>query len=188
MWVVRGASPPRPGHAGKVDGMTEQNAAPLEPPYQQHLADVLQRAERAIAAAAPMESGHDGAPPLLAKAVSGSVEHLSDELISLSRDIHANPEVGFEEFYAVERVAKLVNSLGHEVETGAYGVETALRARAGEGAPRVAIIAEYDALPGIGHACGHNVICASAVGAFLAIAEHITDLDGAVELIGTPAE
>jgi amidohydrolase len=65
---------------------------------------------------------------------------------------------------------------------------TALRARAGEGRPRVAILAEYDALPEIGHACGHNVIAATAVGAFLAMAEVAGDLAGSVELIGTPAE
>ena len=168
--------------------MCESNPTRPERPYQQYMTDMVQRTERAIAMADPVSSSHAGAPADLTSAVTATAEGLADQLISLSHDIHANPELGFEEFYAVERVAKLVSSLGYEVETGAYGVETALRARAGQGRPRVAIIAEYDALPGIGHACGHNVICATAVGAFLAVAEHVADLDGSVELIGSPAE
>ncbi|MGI8874107.1 MAG: M20 family metallopeptidase [Egibacteraceae bacterium] len=157
-------------------------------PYQRYLADMVSRMQRDVAAAAPLMSAHGGAPPELAHAVTAAVERLAPDLLALSHDVHAHPELGFEEHYAVERVARLLSERGHEVESGAYGVKTALRARAGGGRPRVAILAEYDALPGIGHACGHNVICAAAVGAFLAAAEVIGDLDGSVELIGCPAE
>ncbi len=75
------------------------------------------------------------------------------------------------------------------MERSLGGLATAFRARAGKGSgPRVAILAEYDALPEIGHACGHNLIAAGAVGAFLALSRHAADLGGTVELIGTPAE
>src|SRR5690606_25344275 len=75
-----------------------------------------------------------------------------------------------------------------EVERGAFGLPTAFRASIGNDRPAVAILAEYDALPEIGHGCGHNIICASAVGAFLALSTIADSLPGAVWLIGTPAE
>src|SRR5262249_18713038 len=77
---------------------------------------------------------------------------------------------------------------GVRVERGVGGLPTALRARAGRSGPRVALLAEYDALPHIGHACGHNLIAAAAVGAFVALAPHAGVLGGGVEPIGTPAD
>ena len=162
----------------------ETPASPYGPVLEQLFAEVL----RKTADAEPITSPHAGADGAVRTAVTDAVRRAGDDLVGLSHDIHDHPELGYAEHHAVEAVAQLLRAHGHEVETGAYGVPTALRARAGQGRPTVAILAEYDALPGIGHACGHNVICATAVGAFLAAAEVIGDLDGSVELIGTPAE
>ena len=151
---------------------------------EQLFADVLRKS----AETEPLSSPHAGADAKVRTAISDAVLRRADDLVALSHDIHDHPELGYEEHHAVSTVASLLSQHGHDVETGAYGVATALRARAGTGRPRVAILAEYDALPGIGHACGHNVICSTAVGAYLAVAEVIGDLDGSVELIGTPAE
>lgn len=129
-----------------------------------------------------------GAGPDFVDAISVRVEALSGDLIELSHSIHANPELGFEEHHAAAEVARVVESHGHSVEVGVFGLDTAVRAVAGSGRPRVAILAEYDALPGIGHGCGHNVICAAGVGAFLAAAAMVEQIGGSVELIGTPAE
>ena len=162
----------------------DQPAAPYPGVLERLLTQVAQKA----AQAEPLHSPHTGASPDVVAAVTRAVEQQATDLVALSHDIHEHPELGYAEHHAVDAVAALLGQHDHEVETGAYGVDTALRARAGTGRPRVAILAEYDALPGIGHACGHNVICATAVGAFLAAATVIGDLDGSVELIGTPAE
>lgn len=161
---------------------------PLATPYPGYVERLIGRLVRDVADAPPVTSPHAGAPADLAARVEQAVEELAGELVALSHDVHDHPELGYEEHHAVEAVARLVGVMGHDVEVGAYGLPTALRARAGEGRPRVALLAEYDALPEIGHACGHNVICATAVGAFLAAATVVADLDGSVELIGTPAE
>jgi amidohydrolase len=157
-------------------------------PYAGYLARMTDQLGRSMAAAPEVVSPHSGAPPQHLQAITASVERMRSDILGLSHDIHAHPELCYAEHYSVQAVARTLQAHGHEAEVGAYGVQTALRARAGDGRPRVAILAEYDALPGIGHACGHNVICATAVGAFLAVAELIGDLDGSVELIGCPAE
>jgi amidohydrolase len=157
-------------------------------PYAGYLATMVERMERDIAASAALRSTHEGAPSGLREALAQQVAALAEDVLALSHDIHANPELGFAERHAAAAVGKLLQRHGHDAEVGAYGIETAVRARAGSGRPTVAILAEYDALPGIGHACGHNVICATAVGAFLALAPLLSDLDGSIELIGTPAE
>jgi len=123
------------------------------------------------------------------KALDLCVDELSAELSALSRRIHAHPELCFEERQAATWLGEcLERKLGASVERGVGGLETAFRARVGRGAPRIAILAEYDALPEIGHACGHNLIAGSAVGAFLALAGQAAELPGSVEIIGTPAE
>ena len=157
-------------------------------PYAEHMLSMMQRMERDAAAAPLVESPHAGAGPAVRGAVEDRVAALETELVDLSHDIHAHPELMFEEHHAVAAVARVLAAHGHDAEVGAYGLPTALRARAGSGRPRVAILAEYDALPGIGHACGHNVICTTAVGAFLALAPLVADLGGSIELIGAPAE
>jgi amidohydrolase len=166
--------------------MTTEDALPR--PYPGYVEQIVEQIVRDAAKAEPLRSAHEGAPPDLRAQVSGAVEALAGVLVELSQDIHAHPELCYAEHHAAQAVASLLSAHGHDVEVGAYGLATALRARAGQGRPRVAILAEYDALPGIGHACGHNVICATAVGAFLAAATVVADLDGSVELIGCPAE
>lgn len=163
-----------------------------EVPSTAFLDHLAERTKHAEARAAPLTSDHAGAPAEVARRLAAAVEHRGDDLLALSHDLHGHPEIGFEEHRSARAVARLLEASGHQVEVGAYGLPTALRAVAGSsrdaGAPRVAVLAEYDALPGIGHGCGHNVICATAVGAFLALAEHVGDLGGTAELIGTPAE
>ncbi|MCT9819150.1 amidohydrolase [Microbacterium sp. W1N] len=116
------------------------------------------------------------------------VEALRPELAELVAALHARPEVGFEEHASAAQVASLLAAHGVAAEVGAFGLDTAVHAHVGTGGPHFAIIAEYDALPGIGHACGHNVIAAVAVGAFLAAAPEVERLGGRLSLIGTPAE
>jgi amidohydrolase len=130
-----------------------------------------------------------GAGADIATAVLGRLEELKGDLIRLSHTVHAHPELGFGEHLAAAAVAETVSAQGIDIEVGVFGLDTAFRAVAGTGdGPRVAILSEYDALPGIGHGCGHNVICAAGVGAFLAVAPLAAQLGGTVELIGTPAE
>lgn len=120
----------------------------------------------------------------MVKALSSS---LADELVQLSREIHADPELAYQERRAAARIAALLERHGHPVQMGIGGLETAFRARVGPPGPSVALIAEYDALAGVGHACGHNLIAMTNVGAFLHAAAE-TGLGMAIELIGTPAE
>jgi amidohydrolase len=121
--------------------------------------------------------------------IDGAVEECKPDLVSLARRIHAHPELRFEEHKASQWVSELLGARGHQVERGVAAMPTALRARAGSsGSPCVAILAEYDALPGVGHACGHNLIAAGAVGAFLAAARVVSAVGGEVVLLGAPAE
>lgn len=114
---------------------------------------------------------------------------LRDDLIVLSRAIHADPELAYEERRAVARIAALLEKHGHRVERDLGGLETAFRARVGPArGPAVALLAEYDALPEVGHGCGHNLIAMTNVGAFLLAAQRAKKLGKAIELIGTPAE
>ena len=126
--------------------------------------------------------------PDLASAIDSAVDADAKDLASVASRIHANPELRFEEHKASAWLSELVSSRGISVERGVAGMPTAFRARAGTGTPRVAILAEYDALPGVGHACGHNLIAAGAVGAFLAAARVVSRTGGEVVLLGTPAE
>jgi amidohydrolase len=127
--------------------------------------------------------------PELSQVIDEAVDRERDALAKLSRDIHQNPELRFEEHKAAGWIAELLRARGFDVEQGLAGMPTALRARRGKGGgPRAAILAEYDALPEIGHACGHNLIAASAVGAFLAAAAVVDRTPGEIVLLGTPAE
>ena len=161
---------------------------PPAPPYPGFLPALAERLERDVRAATPLSSPHRGAPEEVREALAAAVERNRDALVGLSHALHADPEVGFAEHRAVDRIGTLLEGAGHDVEIGTGGLATALRASAGSGSPQVAVLAEYDALPGLGHACGHNVIAATAVGAFLALAEHADELGGCVVLLGTPAE
>jgi amidohydrolase len=126
--------------------------------------------------------------PELASAIDRAVDSCADELVALSRRIHEHPELRFEEHQASAWLGDFVASRGHAVERGVAGLPTAFRAKAGTGGPRIAVLAEYDALPGVGHACGHNLIATGAVGAFVAAATVAKAVGGEVVLLGTPAE
>ncbi|QCQ92065.1 M20 family metallopeptidase [Rhodococcus sp. SGAir0479] len=110
------------------------------------------------------------------------------DLIALSHSIHAEPELAFEEHRSAAKLVEFLRGRGFDVRTGIAGLPTAFEARYGSGELVVGILAEYDALPEIGHACGHNIIAASAVGAGLALAPIADELGITVRIIGTPAE
>ena len=120
--------------------------------------------------------------------IKASVESQRQQLIQLSLNIHDNPELGFEEEKASAWLANYLEDSGFHVERGIAGLATAFRATYGQGSPRIALLAEYDALPKIGHGCGHNIIAASAVGAAVASKSIVDQLGGSVVVLGTPAE
>ena len=122
--------------------------------------------------------------------VKNAIDRRRVDLVRLAKEIHAHPEVAFEEIQAMEWVSTLVGEAGFEVESPVAGLETAFVATyAGKNpVPEIAFLAEYDALPKLGHACGHNLIAAASAGAALGVAEGIEDLTGTIRLIGTPAE
>ncbi len=130
----------------------------------------------------------------LKQAVCDTVDRLRDDLLSVSHEIHANPELAFEEFRATQVLQDAVTRAGLDVRPGAYGLETAFESEFGpddmpsDDMPMVALLAEYDALPGIGHACGHNLIATASLGAALALHALGARLPGRVRLLGTPAE
>jgi len=118
------------------------------------------------------------------------VDRWQEALVRIADTIHANPEIAFEEFESAALLSGTLEEQGFEVERGVAGLETAFVAtwRGREGGPTVAFLAEYDALPELGHACGHNLIGTSAVGAALAVKAVMGGLAGTVQVIGTPAE
>jgi amidohydrolase len=122
------------------------------------------------------------------EAARNIVDDEADSLVALSHRIHDHPELKFEEERSSAWTADVLADAGFSVERGVCDLPTAFVARAGSGPLHIAICAEYDALPGIGHACGHNIIAASAVGAGVALARLADDLGITVRVIGTPAE
>ena len=120
--------------------------------------------------------------------VASEVDAQRRSLTELSLKLHANPELGFQEVRAAGWLAKHLAQNGFSIESGICGLATAFRGGYGEGGPVVAMLAEYDALPELGHACGHNLIAASAVGAAIACKPVIDQFGGSVLVIGTPAE
>jgi len=120
--------------------------------------------------------------------VEDAVNRRRGDLVELSHAIHAEPELAFAEHRSCAKAQALVAEYGFEITTAPGGLDTAFRADYGSGPLVIGICAEYDALPEIGHACGHNIIAASAVGTALALAEVADDLGLTVALIGTPAE
>ncbi len=122
------------------------------------------------------------------EAVRSAVDAARDELTALSRRIHANPELGYEEEQASGWLEETLDAAGFAVEPGICGLPTAFRATKGSGPLHIVVCAEYDALPGIGHACGHNIIAASAVGAGIGAAAVADDAGLTVTVMGTPAE
>ncbi|MGV9724468.1 M20 family metallopeptidase [Nocardia beijingensis] len=134
---------------------------------------------------------HDGNAVCGVDAVArgdAAIRAASAELIALSHAIHDEPELAFEETRSVAKTIAPLAERGFEIEVGVAELPTAFRARYGSGSLTVGLCAEYDALPEIGHACGHNIIAASAVGAALGLAEVADALDLTVLVFGTPAE
>ena len=137
---------------------------------------------------------HKPAPPYveMKTRLAAAVEAHREEIVQLSHRIHAHPEVAFEEQHAAAWVAEAVARHGFSVEHPAGRLSTAVRGilaggRGGAG-PRIGILAEYDALPGLGHGCGHNTMAASGVGAAIALASIVDELPGEIVFLGTPAE
>lgn len=117
-----------------------------------------------------------------------AIDAETERLLTLSHCIHAQPELAFHEFQAAAWLGDFLRERRFDVTAGIADLPTAFRATAGNGAPSVAILAEYDALPGIGHGCGHNIIATAAVGAGAGVRAVIDQLQGSVQVIGTPAE
>lgn len=122
------------------------------------------------------------------QAIPQTVRRLASHLTALAHDLHDHPETAFQEFHSSERMAEALRAQGHHAIVGVSDLATAVHATAGSGSLHVVVCAEYDALPQIGHACGHNVIAAAAVGAFCALAEIADAINLTVTLLGTPAE
>ncbi|WP_222842949.1 M20 family metallopeptidase [Bowdeniella nasicola] len=166
-------------------------------PYDGFSAHVSEQLERDRATAKPPQSAFAGASAELRVELREIVDELLEDLDGLAADLHAHPETAFEEHRSVAALATLLESRGIAAHTNVFDVETAAVAdlpgdREDGPGRRIAILSEYDALPGIGHACGHNVIAASGVGAFLALAalreRHPDAVPGRVRWLGTPAE
>ncbi|GAA4415025.1 M20 family metallopeptidase [Georgenia halophila] len=174
--------------------MTRPNAPSTA--YLDHIvAETEQRERRAVAASpagtATAEDG--GAPAALADIAEQAVRRLADDITEIACTLHARPETAFEEHESARFLVEVLARHGVSAELGVHGLSTAFRAELGSAGsgPTIAICAEYDALPGIGHGCGHNVIAAAGVGAFLALRKVMGADDapaGRVVLLGTPAE
>lgn len=117
-----------------------------------------------------------------------SLENVRHKLIDLSHKIHSHPELAFKEEKACEWLTETLAEQGFQVQKGVFDLPTAFIAQYGKGSLNVAFCAEYDALPEVGHACGHNIIGAAAVGAGIAAAKVADELDLTISVIGTPAE
>ncbi len=125
----------------------------------------------------------------LKQRASDFIDAHQDSLLQVSHDIHAHPELAFKEHKACARLVAAITDFGYAPQTGCYGLDTAFECvTLDNGGPNIDIIAEYDALPGIGHACGHNLIATSALGAAAALGAMGADLPGNIRLLGTPAE
>lgn len=122
------------------------------------------------------------------EALDSAVEDRADRLVEISRSIFGTPELAFEEHHAHAVLTDAIEAEGLDVTRGACGLETAFVAEAGSSGPHIGIVCEYDALPEIGHACGHNVIAAAGLGAGLAAASLADQLGGRIRILGTPAE
>ena len=138
-----------------------------------------------------MTSSRIASNPALVDVATKAIDSAREELVGLALDIHGHPELNYQEFHASKLLSDILEQHDFIVERGVGGVETAFRATlqggAGDG-PTVAILAEYDALPEIGHGCGHNLIAMAAIGAGLGLKANLESLPGRVQVIGTPAE
>ena len=125
------------------------------------------------------------------QAINVAVDEQAAKLLDVSHAIHGKPELAFKEHFACQTLTQSLNDFGLKTETGVFTLDTAFEASFDNGlgaGPTVAILAEYDALPGIGHACGHNLIATAALGATIALNAVSALLPGRIRMIGTPAE
>jgi amidohydrolase len=120
--------------------------------------------------------------------VCADIDRRAGVLIEASHEIHAHPELNYQERFAHDLLTKTIDAAGLPVTRGAYSIDTAFETNVGTTGLNVAVLCEYDALPGIGHACGHNIIAAAGLGAGLALAGVANDAGGRLTLMGTPAE
>jgi amidohydrolase len=121
--------------------------------------------------------------------IIADIDKFSDELWVISTALYNEPEIAFKEYKACQLLTKALNDAGYSIEDNLGGLDTAFRATCGNDThPTIAILAEYDALVGLGHACGHNLIAAAAIGAGKGIASVMDDIPGRIQVIGTPAE
>jgi amidohydrolase len=120
--------------------------------------------------------------------VRAEVDARTAVLLDASHQIHEHPELNYEEQFAHDLLTGVLEGEGLAVERSAFGLDTAFVARAGSRGPTIAVLCEYDALPGIGHACGHNIIATAGLGAGLAAAAVAEEAGGQVVILGTPAE
>lgn len=120
--------------------------------------------------------------------IIGFIELIRDELISISKHIHDNPEEGYKEFKANKILTETLAKYGFKVDRNFLGLGTEFIGTYGEGSPTVAYLCEYDALPGIGHACGHNIIGTAGVAAAIGLSRVLDKAGGRVVVLGTPAE
>jgi amidohydrolase len=127
-------------------------------------------------------------PSDLKARLRASVEESADGILAVSHRLHADPELGWQEVRSVELLTSRLNALDFAVERDVAGLPTAFTATRGTGPVVVGLVAEYDALAGIGHACGHNIIAAASLGAAAALAPHVDELGITLQVIGTPAE
>lgn len=129
-------------------------------------------------------------PSRLKHMVIEELDRLKEEIVALSCRIHANPELGFEEFKAVEWLTGILRTNDFSIECPLSALPTAFKAgyRISIAGPTVALVAEYDALAKLGHACGHNIIGTASVAAAIAVSKVMADLAGEILVIGTPAE
>ena len=127
----------------------------------------------------------------LSETTAQAIEAARTELVEVALDIHAHPELNYQERHAAELLSGVLEQHGFQVERGVGGVETAFTATLSGGGgdgPTIAVLAEYDALPEIGHGCGHNLIAMAAIGAGLGLQANLENLPGKIMVIGTPAE
>lgn len=123
------------------------------------------------------------------KQILTEIDYQASKLWEISLELFNEPETAFKEYKACKLLTEVLEAAGYKIEIGLGGLETAFRATQGtDSSPRIAILAEYDALVGLGHACGHNLIAAAAVGAGIGLAAITHKLPGQIQVIGTPAE
>lgn len=182
----------RCGRYGSLKPMTYDRPH-TSSPYGGFIAHIGEETAQRRQRMAPLTSAHSGAPHSVLTQIRQAVDELHPQLCEIAADLHAHPELAFQEHRSVAKLAAAIRARGIDAHVGVHSLETAARAEIGNRAARsVAILSEYDALPNIGHACGHNIIATAGLGAFLALAAVASaapeQFPGRAVWLGTPAE